>query len=385
MNITELEKNKCTGCSACKNICPTDAIHMEYDEEGFLFPILNENKCVNCSLCYNQCPELNPMELKLPAKAFQVVNTSKDYMNSSSGGAAYLIAKQIIEENGVVYAATYNEQLDVEHQRITFLKDLPKMQGSKYVQSRFTDVYHKCKKDLNDGKKVLVIGTPCQIASIKRFCKNVDNLYTIDLVCHGVPSPKFFKKHIEFLKSKFEFDRIRFRFKNWNTINLYAFILNGKNKKIVYSDDDAYYNAFIKNESLRKSCYSCQYSTKNRIGDLTLGDSRVSEKDKSFYPFHCKSMVTCNSLKGEQLFSEVNCEHKEFNYLEEAKVNHSLIAPVKQGLTREKIYKDLKELSYNDFLKKYTPVHSNKYLLKRKLEYLVPYKIKRLVRMVLNK
>ena len=191
-------KQNCTGCSACANICPRGCIRMTADEEGFLYPKVNEEMCMDCGLCENVCPmQHKPQQHELLAVYGAKNNDDAVRFTSSSGGMFTLFAEFVLKQGGVVVGAALDEQLAVHHVLVDSLADLPKLRGSKYVQSKIGKIYSEVRQILRAGRKVLFSGTPCQIAGLKRYLvKPSENLLTVDVVCHGVPSPKVYQKHL---------------------------------------------------------------------------------------------------------------------------------------------------------------------------------------------
>lgn len=197
---------RCTGCMSCFNSCAHHAIKMVENDEGFFYPQIDKDKCVNCGLCSKKCPELQNEKKSSKAshpKVFAVINQT-DSTSSSSGGAFSLIARWILSQGGIVYGATIDNNGDVFHMAIDSVSDLPKLKGSKYVQSYVGKVFYQIRKDLLSGRKVLFVGTGCQVAGIYSYLNKryEGQLYTIDLICHGVPSNKAFKAYIDKLKKK---------------------------------------------------------------------------------------------------------------------------------------------------------------------------------------
>ena len=230
-------KQECCGCQACFNICPKNAIEMIEDNEGFKYPSINKEKCIKCGLCEKVCPYVNEYSKK------QILNESIAYggwnLNeeirriSSSGGIFTAIAKYIIEKNGVVCGAIFDENLNVVHDIVDNLNDLKKMNGAKYVQSDMRDNLKKIKKYLDNGRLVLFSGTPCQVSGLNSYLnKEYNNLYTCDIVCHGVPSPKVFNKYKKELEkdnsSKISFINFRDKITGWKS---YSFLVKFKNNK----------------------------------------------------------------------------------------------------------------------------------------------------------
>lgn len=308
----------CYGCRACEQICPHNAICIIQNEEKFIYPHIDTKKCVDCGLCEKICPTQDKNKDKI---LYQTPNIcyaawNKD-LNSrliaTSGGIFSLIAKIFINKGGVVYGSAMNKDLIAQHIRITDASMLHLLSGSKYMQSNTNNTYSQVKEDLKLGKKVLYSGTPCQIAGLRSFLiKNYDNLYTIDLVCHGTPSPSIFNEHLKYLETqnKKKIIAYSFRYKKrtgWGPYISYKFETGERSTKMLGEDFYAqcFYSSFIN----RKSCYICEYSQSKRVGDITLSDFWGSEK-------HIKelrkvrkygyNMVMCNTLKGESLLSDIN-------------------------------------------------------------------------------
>lgn len=191
--MTELyiSKDECCGCSACVNICPKQAIHMEYDIKGYLYPVISEELCVDCQLCKKVCPlKEKKKENLFEKKAYGLKNKSDIERISSSSGSVFIeVAKCILDKNGVVYGVELTSDFQVKHGRAETLENARKFQGSKYVQSDKNGIFRLVQEDLKAGKEVLFTGTPCEVAGLKKFLrKEYDTLYTLDLICHGVPS-----------------------------------------------------------------------------------------------------------------------------------------------------------------------------------------------------
>ena len=190
------KKVDCTGCRACEQICPVKCITMKEDKEGFIFPYVDEEKCINCGLCKKKCPQINYKLEKRDSKVYAVKTKEKSIsQNSTSAGIAYILGKYIIQNNGCVFGCTYNDVLEPIQIMVENEKDLEKLRGSKYVFSNTMHTYTQVKDVLEQQKKVLYVGTPCQIAGLKSFLgRDYEELLLVDIVCHGVPSAKIFKK-----------------------------------------------------------------------------------------------------------------------------------------------------------------------------------------------
>ena len=199
------EKSKCSGCSACLNVCPVHAINMTEDEDGFLYPSISSALCVECGQCLKVCPFRNELCPESLQETYAAVAENVDLSESSSGAVFPSIAINFLKTGGIVYGCSMqyeNDQITVRHTRVSNEKELIRLKGSKYVQSDMGLTYPSVKEDLNNGLKVLFSGTPCQVAGLYSYLReDHPNLYTIDIVCHGVPSQKFFHSYIEYEES----------------------------------------------------------------------------------------------------------------------------------------------------------------------------------------
>lgn len=267
-------EERCCGCGACQCVCPKSAIVLSENEEGFLYPTINEELCVDCKLCLRSCPLQDPVPRNIPISAYAAV--SSDAINSASGGVAAALMKGVVDDNGFAFGAAMdfdNGVPLVHHIQVHSESELSKLRGSKYVQSVTVEAFQRAKVLLDSGDKVIFTGTPCQIAGLKAFLKkDYDNLLLVDLVCHGVPSPKMFRDYIARLSLKMgEVTQFRFRDKSYGWGHVGS-ISVGRKKKAVHSEESSFFTLFLKGEILRKSCYSCAFSNMERVGDLTLGD-----------------------------------------------------------------------------------------------------------------
>ena len=196
--IQLVDKSLCCGCTACASVCPKQCITMQEDEEGFLYPVVNASLCIDCNLCQKVCSELHHMNVRMPLHVYAAKHKDEQVrLASSSGGIFTLLAEKIIDEGGVVFGARFDARWEVVHDYTETKEGLAVFRGSKYVQSRLEDCYYKVKSFLQQGRKVMFSGTPCQIAGLKNYLrKDDDNLLTVDVVCHGVPSPKVWRMYL---------------------------------------------------------------------------------------------------------------------------------------------------------------------------------------------
>lgn len=261
-------KMNCTGCNACYNVCPKGAINMISDFNGFLYPTIDTKVCINCGLCTKVCPELNPVEKNKEIKVISAISLLAEMKNSTSGGIAYTLAYKVIEEGGIVFGTSFVDK-SFKYIKVNTIKEINKLQGSRYVQCDVNDIFKEIKKELNGGKKVIFFGTPCYVAGLKNYLqKEHNNLVLVSFICGGVPSQKYLFEHLK-NENIMEFNDIQFR--NKNNYVLKAFL----DDKVVYSNDDwndIYMRAYKSSISLRESCYNCKYANEKRVGDITIGD-----------------------------------------------------------------------------------------------------------------
>lgn len=293
------DKEKCCGCAACVQKCPKQCIGLVEDFEGFLYPEANLDLCIDCGLCEKVCPVINQREEREPVHVYAAKNKNeKIRLESSSGGVFTLLAEQVLEENGVVFGAKFNEDWEVVHAYTETVEGLAAFRGSKYVQSRVGDTFKQAESFLKQGRKVLYSGTPCQIAGLKLFLrKEYDNLLTVDFICHGVPSPKVFSMYLDEtiarqgvvgkntvlshpLNKKDAIKSISFRDKalGWKK---YSFVLTlsattGAEKNSVLLSEplnkNLFMRGFLADLYLRPSCYACPTKCLKSGSDITIGD-----------------------------------------------------------------------------------------------------------------
>lgn len=348
-------KNQCSGCYACLQACPKQCITMKSDAEGVWYPSVDKGACINCHMCERVCPILSGVAEKDKPLAYAAYNKcGNERSASSSGGVFTLIAKHIIEQGGTVFGAAFNDKFEVEHMCIERNEDLSKLRGSKYVQSRIGNSYKQAKEILDKGKLVLFTGTPCQIGGLLSYLnKNYENLYTQDIVCHGVPSPMVWKKYVRYRQkvASSPIENISFRAKSdsWREYCVqFEFSNNTKYSRVHTSD--FYFRTFLKKLTLRPSCYECHFKGKRRQADITLGDFWGVENvfpelddDKGI------SLVLCNNVKGKQLFDSIcnQAEFRETDYEEATKYNPAAIYSVKRPGSRELFIREIKHRRFD--------------------------------------
>ncbi|MDD3416049.1 MAG: Coenzyme F420 hydrogenase/dehydrogenase, beta subunit C-terminal domain [Lachnospiraceae bacterium] len=312
LNVCSIvEEKDCTGCSACMNICNHAAIQMVENEIGHILPAIDTEKCVDCSLCKKVCPSLNNKGLFKPiVKTYAAwAKDSEEHKTSTSGGVSSVLSRYVIKAGGVVYGCTCQRGCIIEHIRVEKVEELWRLKGSKYVQSNINNSYRKAEQDLKNGRIVLFTGTPCQIAGFKSFLrKDYSNLYTADIVCHGVPSQRLLFDHVESLGFKtIDIENVCFREEAGYYLTLKI------DNKIVYRKNDLhdlYYSGF--NDSLfsRKSCITCKYAQSNRSSDITMGDFHKLGRTITFdvQLEGNVSLLTVNSERGATILEEVRAD-----------------------------------------------------------------------------
>jgi coenzyme F420-reducing hydrogenase beta subunit len=313
-NIINIEKDLCTGCSACYNGCPSSAILMKEDEEGFLFPTVIREKCTECSLCNTLCPAQNNPETKDESRCYAAWNKDKEVRKtSSSGGIFSLLAESILKEEGFVVGAAFDEDFVVKQRIISSIDGLAELVGSKYVQSDVGNTFSETEKILKSGKKVLYSGTPCQIAGLNSYLrKSYENLITIDVLCHAVPSPLVFREYLkDELGEEAKIERIKFKNKEngWRLPNFkIEYSLKGEPKLFEQSlYKNVYIKGFLKDLYNRPSCSTCQYALLPRPGDISLGDFwKIDQYDKKLDDNRGTSLILVNTEKGAILLNEIN-------------------------------------------------------------------------------
>lgn len=355
------DKSQCCGCTACVNSCPLEhkAIKMSFDEEGFLYPVIDENKCIDCHACINACfyhtGKMSVNRVSRGIDSYAIITKDKELLNKSqSGGAFGEIARYVLNNNGVVYGAAITKNGVVKHQRVTDIKELYKLHGSKYVQSQMNENFSAVKNDLQSDRWVLFSGTPCQVMGLKKYLKkSYSKLVLVDIICYGVPSPKLWEKFLEsyILKNVNKLRRIIFRDKSfgWNVCKT---VIEFGDEKVV---TDAWTKLWGAGNALRPSCYQCKFSNLERPGDLTVGDCWGI--DKVYPELETKkgvSLLLVNTEMGVGIFNKlknsVECHDVNIDLVMQPR----LLEPTKRPKTRERFWHDFREMDFNKFIYKYT-------------------------------
>ena len=379
------------------NVCPKGAIEMREDSAGFKFPHIDTSKCIECGLCLNVCKFESP-ELAYPRAAYICqLKDENTLLLSTSGGAFRAMAEKIIERGGVVFGCAYTENeggLVPTTIAVDNIEELPKLSGSKYVQSEMGFAYKKAKSFLDKGRIVLFSGTPCHISGLYSYLgKPYDNLYTTDLICHGVPNLKMFQSELLRIEKRYKSKVKSFCFRDksivggtWSTFMCSFKLGNGKSYCKSY-ENIAYFDLFLKGGDItRDSCSKCPYARQERVSDITIGDAWGAEiahpdfeksRGGDFNFKNGLSLVSVNTDKGEKLFSELcSLKDKLVDYSGMVKFNPQLGFPMRESPNRAKYMRAFEKSGisglYSERLKiEWLP------MLRRKIRKIIPKWIKR--------
>lgn len=381
----EIEKKDCSGCSACVNICPVQIIEMLYDEEGFLYPEADMQKCIHCNQCVKSCPQVGDLakinnEFKLFAgSAIQ----EKTVLHGSSGGIFELIAKIFLEKSkdNYLYGVVWDDDFrSVKHIGINSISHLEALKTSKYIQSDKNHIFAEIKEKLNSNSGVMFVGTPCEVAGLKKFLSNVncEKLITIDFICKGPTSPLFMKKYIEEIEAKqsAKVTYVNMRYK-WEKLDCWIpqfILIKFDNSKSILKE---FYNTEIGHAFRilqRPSCYKCKYTGTNKLSDITLGDYHGVKTTDVFYNNLGTSIVMANSKRGyeivECLIGDKLVDFYEQNIATVCEVNPNFAKGGMINCKRQQLAKDIQTKSLKKSI-------GNVISIKDKIKMLIPWKIQR--------
>lgn len=386
------DKANCCGCGACVNICPRDAISMEKDEYGFQYPHINPTLCIECHLCTKACEKVNTNDSGLPLKAFAASHQNKQILyKSSSGGVFSALAQHFLDKGGAVCGCVFDDKLNAIHICTDKEEDVLRIRKSKYLQSDVGLVYRDIKTRLKQGQPVLFTGTPCQVAALYAVVgKEQENLTTMDLICHGVPSQLVFNQFIKYLEKRYKTKIVNFDFRSkkygWPRFTM-AFTDSQHRTVNIGKAQEFYIPSFTGGNIMRESCFSCPYACANRIGDITIGDLWGYEKIKlKMDLYEGASVFTINNTKAEKwlqvLAEKLNFE--EIDYILAVEGNHCLRQPTLKGKKRMLYMESIKNDTIEKVALKYRKSHKKQIIID-KLKLLLPTPIFAFMRKIKNK
>ncbi len=368
--INVVDKSECCGCNACGDICPKNAISYKTDIEGFWYPLVDKELCIDCGLCEKVCPIINIEALKKNDFSQSICYAAEHknlevVFDSTSGGLFSALSDRMYRDNGFVGGAVFNKNFSVSHYISSKKEDLPRLRSSKYLQSNLDGFYLKVQALLKEGEKLLVCGSPCQMAALRAFLKkNYENLIIADYICRGINSPKVWHKYLDSFEerygSKVVYCKAKSKEYGWRNLTQKVILENGKE---VYETKDVsnFTKGYLQTGVYcRPSCYDCQFKGYPRISDITLADFWGIEKvDKSLEKNLGTSLVMINSKKGEAYFecikSRINYVLVPFDSIESG--NRSLNLSVESPkVDREQFFKDLEKMSFLQISEKYIKV-----------------------------
>ncbi|MGE4585205.1 MAG: Coenzyme F420 hydrogenase/dehydrogenase, beta subunit C-terminal domain [Sphaerochaeta sp.] len=387
------EKEKCTGCSACYNICPNSAIRMEEDKEGFLYPHIYLDVCISCGLCEQVCPSIaryndETLTKHYKKKVFALKHKSDEVRkNSASGGAFSAITDWLFDEysnNAICYGAAYSEHYDeVIHRSAATPNERKAFRGSKYIQSSIGSTYREVCNDLNNGKHIIFTGTPCQVDGLKHYLSktkiDTERLVLCDIICHGVPSRRLWRAYLDFLISENNSSIVeaatRSKKNGWHKYSPYVVFRNGKTRVgDVCPDIRTFMQLFFSCLGYRPSCYQCPYANESRISDITIADFWGIEKTHPELDDELGvSLVLVNTRAGGKLIRGLSkyAELVEEDLSDCIAYQRNLQEPVSMPQDREKMWVDF----YN---------HGFKYIAIKYFKYDLLSKAKLLLRRIMS-
>ncbi|MBM6765069.1 Coenzyme F420 hydrogenase/dehydrogenase, beta subunit C-terminal domain [Faecalicoccus pleomorphus] len=392
------DKTKCCGCSSCANACPRSAINMLPDSEGFIYPIVDKALCINCGICNRVCPiENRPINSSPVRESYVLRAVDKDVlMNSTSGGFITPLAEYVLDHHGVLCAAAYDKDFKIKHIIIDKVAEyyLSNIRGSKYVQSSLGDCYIEIKRYLERKRMVCFVGTTCQVNGLKAFlCKEYEQLITVDLVCHGTPSPKLWDKYLNYQKTKYhsKIQEISFRNKTYG--------YHSGTMKICFSNGKIYYGSarvdymlksFFREIASRPICYQCPFKTLDRCSDFTIYDcwhaseliAGLKDDDRGY------TNVIVQSEQGKKLLQHISERYEMYKADTEKAINLDgimVLNSAKPHIRRSEFYVGIDGRTMQEQIQKFIPVRKLDILVERGKVVLYRLGIYRIVRKVLGK
>ena len=359
------DNTQCTGCGACVSVCPKGAVSLKEGRLGALCSSIDTEKCVDCGLCAKVCPVTSPVTLNKPRNSYaSYAHSSQERTTSSSGGAAAVLTNHMIKKGGVVYGCAMDRGMKIGHKRIGNLAEASLLKGSKYVYGPINTVLPQIRQDVKDGRMVLFIGLPCQVAAVINAVGEAENLITIDMCCHGAPSQTLLNEHLAYLGWP-NSEKVEFRKKLPSGIE-YAFTLYDRRGKCTYShraQKDYYMTGFLNGLFMRESCFNCQFARPERCADITLADhwAMGMSEDPEMVISKGISTVLVNTEKGARLFSRAqSLLVYEERPMTEALRNGQFIAPTSKPDEYDQFVQYYNKEGYAKACDKYLPALQRK-------------------------
>lgn len=349
------DKCNCCGCAACVQICPKQCISFNEDKQGFCYPLVNQNLCIDCGLCEKVCPYISIPSTQQPIKVYAAINPNeKTRIKSSSGGIFALLAESIIDQGGIIFGARFDEKWEVIHDYTTTKEGIEAFQGSKYMQSRIGNTYKQVRDFLNNNRIVLFTGTGCQIIGLKRFLKKeYENLLTVEIICHGVPSPLVWR---QFLKSTFSNNSIcsiNFRDKRngWTSYGLNVITTDNTGQQNIHfipTINNDYMQLYLKHINIRPSCSYCPSKSGKSGADIILGDFWGIKQYSTIYSDNKgTSAILINTAKGNKEISKINAQMTEMTFEQIVSHNPSLVNSTPQSKYYNEFWQIFTDEGYN--------------------------------------
>lgn len=347
-----IDVSNCCGCTACKSICPVQAIEMEMSTGGFLYPKIDDEKCIKCGLCKKVCPMINHANKQLVNNNFFAIKSSLEIRKkSTSGGVFKMIADEWLDKKGIIFGVSFDEKNRVIYKIISSKEELNEILGTKYVQADLSNVFKKIKESIDNNEKVLFIGNPCVVKGLLLYLENKrENLFLIDHICNGVPSPGFWNMYLKYLEEDGKIEDFIFRDKvKANDGHTVSYKVNGENKQINFLDEK-FCRIYSKSIGIRNSCFNCKWCQVDRDSDITIGDFWGAEKViPEFVDGYGISLVITHNEKGLYFINKIKekCCYKEVR--KEDTLQPRLISPPKNSILNKLFVKDI-----DDALENYT-------------------------------